>query len=309
MEYRLLGKTGLRVSALSYGASSLGGEFRPIDEAEGIRSLHVAIDQGVNFIDVSPYYGRTKAEAILGKGLSSVPRDKYYLATKVGRYDTASFDFSASRVISSVDESLGRLGVSYVDLIQCHDIEFGDLDQIVNETIPALRKVQEAGKARFIGITGLPLKNFRYVLDRAAVDTILSYCHYSLNDNSLETLIPYLQAKGVGVINASPLSMRLLTERGAPDWHPASDDITEACVRAAAHCRSRGVDITQLGIQFALLNPNIHTTLVSTADPEHMRENIAWVETPIDRELLEEVGKILAPIHNKTWISGRLENN
>ena len=309
MEYRILGKTGLSVSVISYGAAPLGSEYREIDEVEGIRSLHVALDLGVNFIDVSPYYGRTKAETILGKALVGVPRDKYYLATKVGRYDIAGFDFSAERVVASVDESLERLGVDYIDLIQCHDIEFGDLDLVVNETIPALRKVQEQGKVGFIGITGLPLKIFRYVMARIQVDTILSYCRYSLNDTALTDLIPSLQEQNLGVISASPLSMRLLTNRGAPDWHPASNDIKETCAKAAKYCRQEGVDISQLGMQFSLSHPDVHTTLMGTANPENVKKNIAWIEQPVDHELLAKVNSILAPIANKTWLSGRPENN
>jgi L-galactose dehydrogenase len=197
----------------------------------------------------------------------------------------------------------------YIDLIQCHDIEFGSLNQVVNETIPALRQVQKQGKVRFIGITGLPLKIFRYVLERTEVDTILSYCRYILNDTALADLVPNLQKKEVGIINASPLGMGLLTNQGAPDWHPASDDIKEACARAAAHCRERGVDIAKLAMQFALANPNIHTTLVGTANPDNIRKNVEWVEEPIDQKLLSEVQAILEPIHHKTWPSGRPENN
>jgi L-galactose dehydrogenase len=309
MDYRTLGKTGLSVSVLSYGASSLGGVFRPVDETEGIRAVQTALDLGINFIDVSPYYGLTRAETVLGKALKGIPRDRYYLATKVGRYGEAEFDFSAGRVTASVDESLARLGLDYIDLIQCHDIEFGSLDQVVNETLPALRKLQQQGKVGFVGITGLPLKIFRYVLERAEVDTILSYCHYSLNDTSLTGLIPFLQEKGVGVISASPLSMGLLTERGAPGWHPAPAEIRAACARAAAHCRSKGVDIAQLAMQFALANPNIQTTLVGTASPENIRKNVAWLETPLDQELLAEVQAILKPVLNQSWPSGRPENN
>jgi len=309
MEYRDLGQTGLKVSVLSFGASSLGSVFRNIDEAEGIRTVHTAIDLGINFIDVSPYYGLTKAETVLGKALKEIPRDAYYLATKLGRYSDAEFDFSASRVGTSVDESLARLNIDHIDLIQCHDIEFGSLDQIVNETIPAMRKLQEQGKVQFIGITGLPLKIFRYVLDRTEVDTILSYCHHTLNDISLKTLIPYLKEKQVGIINASPLGLGLLTNRGAPAWHPASDEIKETCARASAHCRSKGVDIAQLAIQFALDNPDLSTTLVGTANPEHLRQNVEWLETPINYELLAEVQAILAPIRNETWLYGRPENN
>ncbi len=309
MEYGVLGNTGLKVSRLSFGGSSLGGVFREVDEREAIRTVFTAIDLGINFIDCSPFYGITRAETVLGKALKEIPRDDFYLATKVGRYGDAEFDFSAKRVTASVDESLRRLRIDYIDLIQCHDIEFGSLDQVVNETIPALRRVVGQGKARFVGITGLPLKIFRYVLDRTPVDTVLSYCHYSLNDTSLEQLIPYLEEKGVGIISASPLAMGLLTERGAPAWHPASEEIKKACMKAAAHCRSKGVDISQLALQFALADPRIDTTLVGTASPVNLKKNVKWVESPPHPELLAEVREILKPVLNKTWPSGRPENN
>ncbi len=309
MKYRALGATDLTVSKLGFGASSLGGVFRKIDEAEGIRAVRTALDLGINFIDVSPYYGLTKAETVLGKALKGVRRDRYCLATKVGRYGADLFDFSASRVTASVDESLERLGISHIDLIQCHDVEFGSLDQVVEETIPALRRLQETGKVRFIGVTGLPLKIFRIVLGRTEVDTILSYCRYCLNDVSLESLLPYLKEKQTGVINASPLGMGLLTGRGAPEWHPASPAIKTACRQAAAYCRTRGTDISRLAMQFSTLNPSIATTLVGTASPENIGKNVRWAEEPIDEELLAEVLRILEPVHNQTWQSGRPENN
>lgn len=308
MIYRSLGKTGLRVSALSYGASPLGSVFREIDEAEGIRTVHTAIDLGINFIDVSPYYGITRAETVLGKALATLPRDSYLLATKVGRYGKDEFDFSAARVKRSVDESLQRLGVDVIDLIQAHDIEFGDLDQVVEETLPALRELRDAGKVRFIGITGYPLKSFRYVLDRTEVDTVLSYCRYSLNDTALAELIPYLQAKEIGIISASPLSMGLLTHRGAPEWHPAPAELKAACARAAEHCAARGADVSRLALQFAVANEAIATTLVGTANPENLKKNAAWIEEPLDEELLAEVQQILAPVRNTTWLTGRVEN-
>ncbi len=311
MEYRTLGKTGLEVSVLSFGASSLGGVFRSVTENDGIRAVHIALEMGINYIDVSPYYGLTKAETVLGKALKDVSRDTYFLATKLGRYgdEFEDFDFSAGRVVSSIDESLQRLGVDYLDIIQCHDIEFGSLDQIVNETIPALRKVQEQGKVRFVGITGMPVKIFPSVLDRIDVDTILSYCHYSVNDTSLEDLLPYLTEKNIGLINASPLSMGLLSQRGAPDWHPATDEIKQVCAQAAKYCADNGKSLEKLAVQFSVRNPEIPTTLVGTANPENMRKNIGWVEEAIDEELLQEVRKILKPIHNKTWPIGKEENN
>jgi L-galactose dehydrogenase len=199
--------------------------------------------------------------------------------------------------------------VDYVDILQCHDIEFGDLDQVVNETLPALRKLQEQGKVRFVGVTGLPLGIFRYVTERAEIDTILSYCHYSLNDTALETLVPDLKAKQVGIINASPLSMGLLSDHGAPRWHPASQEVKAACARAAAFCREHGADISRLALQFSVAQPDLATTLVGTASPENMAKNVRWVQEPMDPELLSHVMQMLEPIHNQTWPSGRPENN
>ncbi len=311
MQYRSLGNTGLQVSALGYGGSSLGSVFRDIDDAEGIRSVHVALDHGINLIDTAPYYGATKAEAVLGKALREIARDRYLLATKVARYGLKpeDFDFSAARVTQSVDESLACLGVDYVDFIQVHDIEFGHLPQIIHETIPALRRVQAAGKARFVGITGLHLALFLRVMNEVEVDQIQSYCHYCLYDNALADILPNLQKAGIGIFNSAPLSMRLLTNQGAPSWHPAPLEIQQKCAEAAEYCRKHGADIGKLALQFSVSNTDIHTNIIGTASPARVLENIRAAAEPLDPELLDAVLAILRPIHNKTWFSGIPENN
>ncbi len=309
MKYNTLGRTDLKVPALSFGASSLGGAFHEVAVSDAIETVHAAMDLGLNFVDVSPYYSGTIAELILGRALRGIRRDRYCLATKVGRYAVDYFDFSAERVRRSVDESLSRLGLDYIDLIQCHDIEFGSLNRIVEETIPALQKLRDQGKVRHIGITGLPLKVFEEVVSRSSVDTVLSYCHYALNDTALASLFPFLQERQVGIINASPFSMGLLTNRGAPNWHPAPPLVKELCSQAAKHCRDRGEDLAKLALQFCLGNPNVHTTLVGTANPENLKKNAAWAESPINEELLHEVCGILRPIHNVSWPQGLPENN
>ncbi|HWA87623.1 MAG TPA: aldo/keto reductase [Opitutus sp.] len=311
MHRRLLGRTGLNVSVLSFGASSLGGVFRRTDDAESIRTVHTALDLGMNFIDVSPYYGATRAETVLGKALRGVARDRYHLATKVGQYGEGEFDFSAARVTRSLDESCARLGVDYIDLLQCHDIEFADLNQIVGETLPALLKLKQAGRIGHIGITGLPLKIFRAVIDRVPaglVETVLSFCHYELNDSSLESLLPYFREKGVGVISASPTGMGLLTPRGVPSWHPAPPALVAGARRAVEYCASVGADIVRLAIQFAIAHPGIATTLVGSANPENIRRNIAYAEEPIDFELMAKVLEILRSVHNHNFTRGRPEN-
>ena len=311
MQYRPLGRTGLQVSVLSYGASSLGGVFRATDDQEGIRTVHTALDLGMNFIDVSPYYGATRAETVLGRALRGVARDRYHLATKVGQYGEGVFDFSAARVTRSLDESCARLGVDHIDLLQCHDIEFADLDQIVDETLPALVKLRAAGRIGHIGITGLPLKVFPAVLARAApgtVETILSFCRYELNDTALGALIPALRAQGVGIINASPTGMGLLTERGVPAWHPAPPALVAGARRAVDYCRSIGADIVKLAVQFCVAHPGIATTLIGSANPENIRRNIAYADEPVDFELMARVLEILRPIKDHNFTRGRPEN-
>ena len=309
MRYRTLGRTGLEVSVLGFGGSPLGGVFGEVDTTECVRTVHAALDAGINYFDVAPFYGLTRAETMLGKCLAGVPRERFLLSSKVGRYGEADFDFSAGRVTRSVEESLQRLGVETIDLLICHDIEYVSLNQIVEETLPALRKIQETGKVRFLGISGLPLQIFRTVLDRTDLDFILSYCHYSLNDTSLESLLPGLRERGVGVVNASALGMGLLTDRPLPKWHPAPSELRAAAAAALACCSERGVALAHLGLQFALANPEIATTLVGIADRTTLAKNLTALESAPDPELLRNVQEILRPVHNLSWPSGRPENS
>ncbi|KAK7252245.1 hypothetical protein RIF29_36061 [Crotalaria pallida] len=313
MELRQLGNTGLKLSSVGFGASPLGNVFGTVSDEQAIASVRLAFQSGINFFDTSPYYGGTLSEKVLGKALKAlgVPRNEYFVSTKCGRYKEEGFDFSADRVTRSVEESLERLQLDYVDILQCHDIEFGSLDQIVNETLPALQKLKEAGKTRFIGITGLPLGIFTYVLDRVppgTVDVILSYCHYCINDSTLEDIIPYLKSKGVGIINASPLAMGLLTESGPPEWHPASPELKSACQAAANHCKEKGKNISKLAMQYSLLNKEITTVLVGMKSVEQVEENVAATRelaaSGIDEEALSEVEAILKPVKNQSWPSG-----
>lgn len=309
---RPLGKTGLRVTPLSFGASSLGGVFRSVRETEAVNAVFTAIERGMNFIDVSPYYGHTKAETVLGMALRDIPRDKYYLSTKVGRYGkdgVNTWDYSAERVTASVYESMERLHVDYIDLINVHDIEFqaslpGGLQKVVDETLPALVALRDKGIVGHVGITDLQIDNLRWVVENApegTVETILNFCHYCLCDDRLADNLDFFEEHGVGVINASPLSMGLLSSRGIPDWHPAPKALVEACARAAAHCASRGVAIEKLAIQYAVANPRITTTLFSSANPDNVARNVEWASEEPDTQLFHEVRDIIGPAFALTW--------
>jgi len=309
MQYRQLGKTGMQVSSLSFGASSLGSVFHETDEGESIRTVHEALDGGINLIDVSPYYGRTKAETVLGKAISQVSRDRFILSTKAGRYGANEFDFSEARILRSVEESLRRLQTDYIDILLLHDIEFVPFAEIEDGAFRALRKLKQQGKIRFYGVSGLPLSVLEQAIAHLKPDVILSYCHYALNDTTLLKLLPLAAEKRIGLINASPLSMGLLHGGPVADWHPAPQEIRAACKRAAEHCATKGVSLAKLAIQFATADERIPTTLVSTANPANIRQNIAWTEEPIDLELLQEVRAILHPVLDRTWPSGRAEYN
>ena len=310
MQTRPLGKTGLNLPILSFGASSLGQEFGKVSLDEAIRSVHVALDCGLNFIDTSPFYGRGMSEVLLGVALRGIPRDRYILGTKLGRYDLQHFDFSARRVVESVDVSLHRLGVEYLDICLCHDIEFVEMQQIVDETLPALRKVQEQGKVRAVGISGYPMKIFKFILEQAPLDVVLSYNQYTLqNTRFADEAVAYLKTKGVGVMSAGPFSARLLTNAPLPKWLKEPENVKAAARQAAEHCAKRGVDIAKLALQFAITNPDITTTVAGSANPDNIRKWAQWAAEPVDQQLMAEVLEIFKPVKNLGHSEGLTKNN
>ena len=310
MQTRRLGQTDLHLPILSFGASSLGAEFRSVQLDEVLASVRVALEVGLNFIDTSPFYGRGMSEVLLGVALKNVSRDSYTLCTKLGRYDLPHFDFSAKRVRESVDVSLHRLGCGHLDILLCHDIEFVPMQQIVDETIPALREVQKVGKVRYIGFSGYPMKIFRFILDQTGVDCVMSYNQYTLqNTRFADEIIPYLKTKGVGVMNAGPFSARLLTNAPLPAWLKEPEDVKAAARKAAAHCAAKGVDIAKLALQFCLANGDITTTVSGSANPENIRKWAQWAAEPLDLELLAEVQAIFQPVKNIGHMEGLPENN
>jgi aryl-alcohol dehydrogenase-like predicted oxidoreductase len=310
MKYRELGHTGMKISHLSFGASSLGSVFRETKEKECFEAVEAAVEGGINFIDVSPYYGHYKAETVLGKALRNIPRDKYYLSTKVGRYGkdgVNTWDYSARRVTDSVYESMERLGIDFIDLINVHDIEFqaalpGGLQKVVDETLPALFELRDKGVVGHVGITDLQLQNLKWVVERCeGVESVLNFCHYTLNDDALADYVGFFEQKGVGVVNASPLSMGLLSQRGVPDWHPAPRPLVKVCQQAADYCREKGYPIEKLAVQYSVSFPRIASTLFSSANPDNVRRNIQWANEEPDWELVKEVKEIIGDQQRVTW--------
>lgn len=307
MEYRELGKTGLKLSALGFGASSLGGVFHELRESEGIRAVHTAVDNGINFIDVSPYYGHLKAEMVLGKALREIPREKFILSTKVGRYGKNginTWDYSAARARASVFESMERLGIDHIDIINVHDIEFADLRQVAFETLPALVELREKGFVGHVGITDLQIANLKWVVEHTpagTVESVLNFCHYCLCDDTLKDALDFFENRGIGVINASPLSMGLLSSRGAPQWHPAPEALREACKKAVELCDAKDYPIEKLAMQFSVGEPGISSTLFSSTSPENVQKNISYISEEAPAELVAEVRDTIGSAFGLTW--------
>ncbi len=309
METRPLGKTEIQLSRLGFGASSIGAEFRPIDVAESLRCVNVALERGMNYIDTAAYYGRGMSEIILGRVLPMIPRDSYVLSTKLGRYAPQHFDFSARRVAESIDISLERMQLEYLDIVFCHDIEFVDTNQIVEETLPALRQEVAKGKVRYIGVSGYPMRIFHDMLERADLDVILTYNHYTLQNDRALSLVEPCRDRGVGLINAAPFSARLLTDAPLPSWHKATEEVRRVAKAAADHCRNAGSDIAKLALQYSAANDSFASCVVGSANPDRVGQWCDWLDEPIDQQLVDEVKAILQPIHNWVYIEGRPENN
>jgi L-galactose dehydrogenase len=308
MEYRKLGQTDLNLSVVGFGSATLGNVFGDIDVGEGLRAVHFAVDSGINFFDSSPYYGTTLSETRLGEALAG-RRERVILATKCGRYGLDDFDFSAKRVFTSMDESLRRLQTDYIDLFQVHDVEFGDVQQVIHETLPALRQLQQQGKARYIGVTGYPPRLLRRIAEATPVDSILTYCHYNLLNTDMDgVLTAFAQERGIGLINASGLCMGLLTEHGPPDWHPAPQQVRDAGKKAAEFCRLHGADLPEVALRFCLDHPYVSSTLIGMATVSQVETGLKLLQSSTDRAFLAQVNTILEPVFNYVWPSGRPEN-
>ncbi len=310
MKFETLGRTGLLVSRLSFGASALGSVFRPIDESEGIRAVHAALDMGINYFDVAPAYGGTVAETVLGKALRGISRERYYLSTKAGKftdpehYGRDELNYSRARIRQSVADSMRRLGVDFFDIVHLHDIEYqgrAHTDWALEEGMAALHELKRESKIGAVSAGVYPMDLWHRIVASVAVDAALVHNHYCLHDTRATELLPAVLEKGIGLINGSPFGSGLLTGREPAAWHPALESDRKCFREAAEFCHRQGVPISKLAIQFASQHPQIPTTLFSSASPESVRRNVEWHEEPFDPALVSAVQEILAPVRDKQW--------
>lgn len=295
MKRRILGNTGLEVSVLGCGVGSLCGSLPELTESAAIKSVCLALDHGINLFDTAPSCKAAGGEHILGKGLHGIPRHQYFVATKVGRYGSAGeCDFSTQRTLKGVEESLTRLGVDYLDIVQVQNVQRGQVPQMIRETLPALRKAQAEGKVRFIGITGARFDALLPVLAMVEVDLVQMWCHSSLYDGPPSVHLPALRETGIGILNSLALDVTLPFEDQAGP-HPARGTLDQQYASAASYCRARGADLDTLALQFAVGEPSIHSTLIRIDSPSRMLETIRKATRPPRLELLTAVSEMLRP--------------
>lgn len=308
MQLRPLGNTGLNVSVISMGGAAIGQQYGPVSVREAADTVHAGIDAGINLIDTSAFYGEGTSETILGEVLAGGWREKVLICTKAGRHTRERFDFTPAGMRSCLEGSLKRLRVESVDILLAHDIEFADdPERVFTETADVLHRLKREGKCRFVGMSCYPLSLLRQAIEKCKLDVVISYCHFNLqNQRLLSELMPAAEAHGVGVLNASPLAMGLLTNQGPPPWHPASDTIKKTCADAAAFCRERGADLATLGMQYCYGEARIPSTITGTAKREELEVNLKSLATPVDAALLKDVRAVLEPVRDAVWASGNV---
>lgn len=330
--YTQLGSTGLTVSKLALGCGPLGcGTVIDINSNqvisghdEAVQTIIKAIKSGINYIDTAPIYGGGRSEVVLGHALRLVPRSSYILATKVGRTPKCTFDYTRQGVIDSFNSSLRKLGVSYIDIIQVHDVEFApSIDIIVNETLPTLDTLRKTGKVGFIGVTGYPLSTLKEVIGRSKIkiDLVLTYCRQTLFDQELQNYLPYFRSKnfgnnGLGVINAAVHGMGLLvgSQQNLPSWHPSEDQVRLFCSDATNLCVQQNVDIARLVLYEAIYGSDtvkVDMTLVGMNSREVLRKNLDVLINRIDtkeKEVLLKVKEHMEGLKERNWEGVELAN-
>lgn len=224
-----------------------------------------ALSLGIRAFDTSPYYG--PSESLLGEALASASpnRADIFLITKAGRRGPADFDYTRKGIRASVERSLKRLGTEYLDLVHCHDVEFVSPEDVL-EAVSELRQLREEGLVRYVGISGYPLPvltaTAKLVFERTGepLDAVLSYSHFTLQNTTLgspQTLAAFRDARVEVVLNASMLSMGLLTSRGvdaAPmaAWHPAPRELRTKCRDLKEHAEAEGMGLEETAIRWSM---------------------------------------------------------
>ena len=294
-----IGSTGLFVTRLGLGGAGPAGRSFGATERVAHATIERAYELGVRYFDTAPIYGRGNSETFYGEFLSSVPRDEFVISSKVGRYSNPEvdgpplFDFSRDRLLRSLDESLGRLRLDYIDIVLLHLLGDSDrhYEQALGEALPALADLRSQGVVRAIGV-GTTRETWEMLSPFAregVCDCFLVANRYTLIDHSaLDEFLPLCIEERIGVMLGGPYYGGILASGLTPtdydlflSQRPNGVEILKRAQRLKAICDRHGVPLKAAALQFGLGHPAVAATLTACRVPEEIEENLNMVGFPI----------------------------
>jgi len=309
MQYRTLGRTGIKVSAYALGAMMFGAVGNP-DHDDSIRIIHKALDAGINFIDTADAYSNGESEEIVGKALKG-RRDSIVVATKVHLPmgdDPNQRGNSRRWIMTEVENSLRRLQTDYIDLYQIHR---PDPDTDIEDTLSALSDLIHAGKVRAIGSSAMPASDIveaQWVAERRGLERFRTeQPTYSILSRGIETeVLPVAQRYGMGILVWSPLAMGLLTgrvRRGQPTdlrratrfRHLSDERRLDAVEQIIPLAEKAGLPMTHLAMAFAIAHPGVTSAIIGPRTMEQLDDLLAGAGVTLTDEILDRIDEIVPP--------------
>ena len=292
MNYNQLLNHTLTISEFGFGASPFGNIYnQKLCDNEVRLCVETALENGINYFDVAPYYGKGLAQKRLAKALGKNSQ-KIILSTKVGRYGHNSFNFSDENIIQSIHHSLELFSRDYLDIVFCHDIEFVDSNIILNSALPTLKKLKQQGKIRAIGISGYPLPLLYSIAKQFPLDIILSYSQLTLINQNLKSYSQKFHDLNVNVINASPFDMGLLTQSNCPAWHPASQELKNKITTLLEKCTQNQIKIEKSAFQYSLNTNNAQSHLTGIGSHKQLKQCLQWYYEKKDSSAIDIIIKL-----------------
>jgi D-threo-aldose 1-dehydrogenase len=307
-------RTGVEISRLSLGTAAIGGLYTSVSVEDCTETILTAVDNGINFIDTAPHYGKGTSERRIGRALAGRDRSTFVISTKIGRLLVPSttdiddffmdadntverkFDFSASGVRQSLEGSLERLGMDSVEVLFIHDPD-ENADAAIIEAYPELDRMRSEGIIKAIGVGMNQCETPTRVIKETDIDMVLIAGRYSLLDQrALNELLPTALERNVDIIAAGVFNSGILANpvKGATyDYVPASDELLAKAVRIREVLDGHQVSLTSAALQFPLRHPAVKSVLVGCRSAAEVKTNIEAFNTPIENKVWDDLVSVL----------------